>query len=57
MSDRDQRPMNDGWTVERRGYTPAKTPDSQGNQPPSSSLGTPPSSGSAVSKPALERKG
>lgn len=57
MSDKDQRLMNDGWTTSKKGYTPSKNPDNLGYKPASGTLGTPPTSGSAVSKPAPEKKG
>lgn len=57
MSDKDRKQFNDGWTVNQRGYTPLKKPDSYGYKPASGTLGTPPTSGSAVSKPASDKKG
>jgi hypothetical protein len=57
MSDKERKQFNDGWTVGQKGYTPTKNPDSFGYKPASGSLGNPPTSGSAVSKPTPEKKG
>jgi len=57
MSDKERKQFNDGWTVGQKGYTPSKNPDTFGYKPASGSLGNPPTSGSAVSKPAPDKKG
>ena len=57
MSEGDRKQFNDGWTVGQKGYTPSKNPDTFGHKPAQGNLGTPPTSGSAVSKPASGTKG
>lgn len=57
MSEDRRTPVGDGWAISQKGYTPSKSPDTFGYKPASGNLGSPPTSGSAVSKPAPEKKG
>jgi hypothetical protein len=56
MADKDRVTANDGWTVLQKGYTPAKQSVQGGFTPATGSLGTPPTTGTAVTKPAAPKK-
>ncbi|MCW2412953.1 MULTISPECIES: hypothetical protein [unclassified Sphingobium] len=46
----------DGWTVGEKGYTVAPGKVQNGHTGPTGTLGKPPTTGSAVSKPAPDKK-
>lgn len=47
----------EGWRVGKRGYTPAPTRVQNGYTGPTGTLGTPPTTGSAVTKPPAGKRG
>lgn len=57
MSDEKKTFAQDGWTLGKKGYTVAPGEVGAGYTGPSGTLGTPPTTGTAVSKPAPEKKG
>lgn len=56
MSDDKKTFANDGWTPLEKGYTVAPNKLSNGYTGPTGNLGTPPTSGTAVAKPATPKK-
>lgn len=57
MADDKKVQLNEGWTVLKKGYTPASGGKEEGGyQGPKGELGGPPTSGSAVSKPPVTKK-
>jgi len=56
MSDDKKIIAKDGWTVAEKGYTVAPTTLTNGYTGPTGTLGKPPTTGTAVSKPALSKK-
>ena len=58
MSDEKKVNLSDGWTVLKKGHTPANGGKVQGGyEGPTGDLGGPPTTGSAVSKPGDTKKG
>lgn len=55
MSD-DEKMGLEGWGVGKRGYTPAPEKVQNGYTGPTGTLGTPPTTGSAVAKPVKDKK-
>lgn len=56
MSDDNKVFAKDGWTVAEKGYTVAPGKVQGGYVGPTGNLGTPPTTGTAVSKPAPSKK-
>lgn len=56
MTDEPKKPLNEGWTVLKKGYTPPKQTATGGFQPTTGTLGSPPTTGSGVSKPPEPKK-
>ena len=56
MSDGKKTIAQDGWSMAKKGYTPAPGSIQGGYVGPTGNLGTPPTTGTAVSKPAPSKK-
>lgn len=56
MTDQKKVVVNEGWKVIKKGYTVAPGEVGAGYTAPTGDLGSPPTTGTAVSKPTPEKK-